>query len=52
MPKNPSEAQKIKWHLEHIKHCACRTPSAKLLLEMKKMGFIAVKKSRKSLAKE
>lgn len=24
MPKNPSLAERIKWHEEHRKHCACR----------------------------
>ncbi len=23
MPKNPSFDQRVKWHLEHQKHCAC-----------------------------
>ncbi len=24
MPKNPTEAERIKWHLEHAKNCGCR----------------------------
>jgi len=36
MPKNPSTQERIKWHLEHAKHCACRPIPAKLLDEMKK----------------
>jgi len=24
MPANPTLAQRIKWHKEHKKHCACR----------------------------
>jgi hypothetical protein len=36
MPKNPSLDERIKWHLEHAKHCACRPIPAKLLLEMKR----------------
>ncbi len=24
MPKNPSEAERIKWHKGHAKHCQCR----------------------------
>jgi hypothetical protein len=47
MPKNPSEEQRIWWHIEHVKNCACRQPSAKLLGEMKKIGFSPVKKSAK-----
>jgi hypothetical protein len=39
MPKNPSFEQRVKWHLAHQKHCACRSLPAKLLQEMKKKGF-------------
>jgi hypothetical protein len=24
MPKNPTPAQRVKWHVEHAKACACR----------------------------
>ncbi|HTN44913.1 MAG TPA: hypothetical protein VL098_01100 [Flavipsychrobacter sp.] len=30
MPKNPTEAERIAWHLEHAKHCSCRPIPAKL----------------------
>jgi len=30
MPKNPTPEQKVKWHLEHLEHCACRKPTAAL----------------------
>jgi len=30
MPKNPSFEQRVKWHLEHQKHCRCRKISGKL----------------------
>jgi hypothetical protein len=46
MPKNPSDEQRICWHIEHTKNCACRQPSANLLAEMKKAGFLLVKKSK------
>jgi hypothetical protein len=36
MPKNPSLAQRIAWHLEHVQHCACRPIPAKLLEEMER----------------
>lgn len=39
MPKNPSFDQRVKWHLEHQKHCSCRPISAKLAEEMKKRGI-------------
>ncbi len=30
MPKNPTIEERIKWHLEHQKHCSCRKISGKL----------------------
>jgi hypothetical protein len=36
MPKNPTEEQRIAWHIEHAKHCACREMSEKLKAEIKK----------------
>lgn len=24
MPKNPSEEERMKWHVEHAKNCTCR----------------------------
>lgn len=36
MPKNPSLEQRIKWHLEHAKHCTCRPIPDKLLDAIKK----------------
>lgn len=38
MPKNPTLAQRIKWHKAHAKHCACRPMPEKLLKEMKKFS--------------
>ena len=39
MPKNPSEDERIQWHMEHSKHCACR-PIPKGVIElMKKKGI-------------
>ena len=39
MPKNPSLQQRIEWHLEHYKNCACRDIPAKLKEEMKKLNI-------------
>ncbi|WP_198513413.1 hypothetical protein [Confluentibacter lentus] len=40
MPKNPSLEQRIKWHLEHLKNCQCRSDiPEKLKVEMKKSGI-------------
>ncbi len=25
MPKNPTVAQRVRWHRGHLKYCACRT---------------------------
>jgi len=36
MPKNPTIEQRIEWHLEHQKHCRCRSIPEKLLDEMKR----------------
>ena len=24
MPKNPTDTERLKWHLDHAKHCDCR----------------------------
>ena len=34
--KNATAAQRIAWHHQHTKHCACRPVPPKLLAEMKK----------------
>lgn len=40
MPKNATFEQRLQWHLEHLKHCACRRELPKKLAEeMKKRGI-------------
>jgi len=39
MPKNPTPEERIKWHIEHSKHCSCRAIPAKLAEEIKKSGI-------------
>ncbi|MCW3092303.1 MAG: hypothetical protein JWP81_3372 [Ferruginibacter sp.] len=39
MPKNATLEQRIAWHLEHKKHCACRDIPQKLQDAMKKKGI-------------
>ncbi len=40
MPRNPTIEQRIEWHVEHLKHCSCRTQiPTKLLEEMKKRNI-------------
>lgn len=38
MPKNPTFEQRVKWHTEHLKHCACHGKNfpKKLKEEMEK----------------
>ncbi len=37
MPKNANMEQRIKWHLDHLKHCNCRTElPGKIKEELKK----------------
>jgi hypothetical protein len=35
MPKNPTVEQRIAWHVEHAKQCACRPIPPKLLEQMR-----------------
>lgn len=37
MPKNPTLEQRIKWHIEHEKHCTCRPIPDKLKAEMENL---------------
>ena len=36
MPKNPTQEQRMEWHIEHSKNCGCRKPTEKLLKEIEK----------------
>jgi hypothetical protein len=36
MPENPTLDQRVKWHLEHARHCSCRRLEGKILEEIKK----------------
>lgn len=35
MPKNATVAQRREWHIEHAKHCTCRSLSEKQKKELK-----------------
>jgi hypothetical protein len=35
IPKNPTEAERLRWHTEHSKHCNCRPFPAKLAKKAK-----------------
>jgi hypothetical protein len=34
MPKNPTHAQRMRWHLEHSKTCNCYPMTAKIAAEL------------------
>jgi DNA-binding FrmR family transcriptional regulator len=34
MPKNPTQEERIKWHIEHAKNCSCYPISSKLAKEI------------------
>jgi len=34
MPKNPTQKERMIWHIEHNKNCNCRKPTEKLLREI------------------
>ena len=36
MIKNPTEEQRIQWHINHTVNCDCRKPSEKMMEEIKK----------------
>lgn len=38
MPENATPGQRLRWHVEHEKHCACRKMTEKMRVEMKKRG--------------
>lgn len=35
LPKNPTVEDRMVWHVEHQKHCACRPIPAKLAAKMR-----------------
>jgi len=39
MPVNAGFEERVKWHLAHVKNCACRPIPEKLLEEMKRKGI-------------
>jgi len=40
MPPNATQAQRIRWHLEHRKHCRCRPIPEKLAAVMATKGLL------------
>lgn len=39
MPKNPTLNERVAWHVEHAKQCACRPLHGKILEEIKKRNI-------------
>ena len=40
MSKNASFEERVRWHVEHLKHCSCRRVlPQKLILEMQRRGI-------------
>lgn len=35
MPKNPALIERVNWHLQHSKHCACRPVPASVVAAIK-----------------
>jgi len=46
MPKNPSMDERIAWHIEHLKNCACRELTPLLKAEFKKRRISVPEKKR------
>jgi len=38
MPRNPTPKEKLRWHLEHAKNCACRPLTKEFLTKLKKFN--------------
>jgi hypothetical protein len=45
MPKNPTELQRIEWHLEHVKNCNCRPIPQGIVTSIKARGMTLPKKA-------
>jgi hypothetical protein len=40
IPRNPSLAQRIEWHLTHARECGCRPIPPKLLAQMERLSGV------------
>jgi hypothetical protein len=47
MPPKATFEQRVQWHLAHVKHCACRPITGKLLQQMKALGIQVPRPTRK-----
>ena len=39
MPKNPSDDQRVGWHIEHVRNCSCMPIPKGVLAIMKNKGL-------------
>jgi hypothetical protein len=39
MPKNPTDDQRIQWHIEHAKNCSCRPIPQGVIKLMQEKGI-------------
>lgn len=44
MPPNPTLDQRLEWHLEHARHCACRPMPASIAKEIARREAEATRK--------
>jgi hypothetical protein len=42
MPKKPTEDERLNWHLQHLKHCGCRTELPKSIVKLMAERGLAV----------
>ena len=40
MPDNPTEDQRLAWHLDHSKNCGCRKAPARMVALAVKRGIV------------
>jgi len=40
MPKNPTQEERLNWHINHAKNCTCREMPQKLIDEIKEFKKI------------
>lgn len=49
MPQHPTTDQRIEWHLQHSRHCQCRTDlPEKLKEEMVNRGIVVPRQTKKT----
>ncbi len=49
MPKNPSLTERVNWHIEHAKNCACRPMPESIKTALKEKDFKTCSRGHKFL---